>query len=120
MAFVRSELDKSDGKELPNLKIEIENDLDNRMEVVKDTSYSEEESAEEGELIETDDIGLGEDRLHTIPLQRLKKLNSGRSILRYNMKVSLNYSVASKINLPVGLPDELPVHQSIKYGMTNI
>lgn len=108
MAYVRSRIDKPNvGKELPNLKIEIENDLDNRMdteelEVAKDSSFSEEESAEEGELVEPDDEGLGAERLHTVPLERLKNLNSGRSILRYDTKVSLNYSVLYKIKLQVG------------------
>lgn len=99
MAYVRSGIDKLNvGKELPNLKIEIENDLDNRMDteelqIAKDSLFSEEESAEEGELVETDDIGLREERLHTVSVERLKNINSGRSILKYDVKVSPNYSV---------------------------
>lgn len=80
--------------DLPNLKIEIENDLDHKMDTEDEASStgkvpSESSETEEGEVVDDD-----EDRLDLIGKKTSSTLAAlsvptGRSILKYDTKVGL-------------------------------
>lgn len=91
MAFV-SRVRDSIGEDLPNLKIEIENDLGVPMETEDDDTILDEKQSttstetEEGELVDDEvEVGL-DDNIAIKPqpkFQVLQEMNMGRSILTY-------------------------------------
>lgn len=82
--------------DLPNLKIEIENDLEHKMETDDEASSigkapSESSETEEGEVVDDDDedrLGLS-GRKSSSALAALT-IPTGRSILKYDTKVGSN------------------------------
>lgn len=93
MSLVSERASSTIVEDLPNLKIEIENDLDQKMETDDDSSVNKagtvSSDTEEGELVDEDDslVELNQNKTNTAAALALQNVPSGRSILKYDTKV---------------------------------
>uniref|UniRef100_A0A1B6MDI3 Nuclear cap-binding protein subunit 3 n=1 Tax=Graphocephala atropunctata TaxID=36148 RepID=A0A1B6MDI3_9HEMI len=112
MSFIGDKTGETLIEDLPNLKIEIENDLDNRMDTDNEDASSPEKvltessETEEGELIDDDDK-LDEKKRRNTKSDIVARLTSqiapkGRSILKYDTKEYVNLQHESSVKNPNG------------------